>query len=142
MSHILLHQHHSAGSQRTLDVDYALIAAAAKPQREVALGKHKRSVDKHINRLKQAAEMRVADNVFKLKPGVAPNGLAQLILYSSSQPSHLSGAIHGVATAERHVKIVATQYIHYLVVARLRRWPFISSSLISLPPFIFHDCGL
>lgn len=99
-----LKQHHSLLCQRLTNIDYALIAAASKQQRQIALRLHKPPIDQHVYRFEQRSAQRVLQQLFVQIPRIAPYSLRCPRLYHVGKRSEALRPQHRVATRKGYIQ--------------------------------------
>lgn len=98
-----------------LDVDEALVVAAAEAQGDVALGLDKGAVDEDVELSHDVEQFGVFLDFFPGVAGKAPHVVAQFTLDSVNQGAGAVGLLQGVAAAQGDGGLVIGDDLHQFI---------------------------
>lgn len=105
-------ENYFAFAERGLNVDEALVAAAAEKEVGVVEFLHKFAVYKHVEVFEKVAHLFVPENLLVGEAGVTPNGLVGLLLNHLGKFGKRCGLIKRVAARECYVRHFVAVNLH------------------------------
>ena len=104
-----------AGGEGRLDVDEALVAAAAEAEGDVALCHLEGAVNEDVKLADHIQQLGFMDDFFPGVAGVAPDLVAQFCLDAVDEGTSAVGLLQGVTAAEGDGSLVIGDDLHQLV---------------------------
>lgn len=108
-------QGNCAGGKGALDIDEALVAAAAKVQGGVALSLDKWPLDKDIKLSHDIEQGPIGDNFFPSVAGVAPHVVTQFLLDAVDERTRALGLLQGVTATQGDWCLIIDDDLHQFI---------------------------
>jgi len=121
----LLPEGEVAGGEGGLNVDEALVAAAAETEGDITLGLDEGTVNKNVKFLNDFQQFGIDDNFIPSVTRVTPDVVTQLLLDAVYESACAIGLLQGVAAREGDGGLVIGNHLHQLVKSTLFPTPWI-----------------